>query len=149
MKNMLLALTLVAATAVHAQPAPVAASAPWARAVLQGQASSAAYMTLTAREPLTLLGATSPAAGIIEVHEMWMDGDVMKMRARDSVALAPGKPLELRPGGYHFMLMDLKAPFRAGMAVPLTLQFRDAQGRVRELQVSAPVAFAPPTAHKH
>lgn len=150
MKNLLLAVAFAAASAAaQAQPAPVTAAAPWARVVLQGQANSAAYMTLTAREPLTLTGASTPAAGIVEVHEMWMDGDVMKMRARETVTLRPGEPLVFRPGGYHFMLMDLKAAFRPGMVVPMTLQFRDAQGKARELQVSVPVAPAAPAMHKH
>lgn len=128
--------------------ASVAAEGGWARTVLPGQASSGAYMTLTSREPLTLVGAVSPAAGIIEIHQMKMDGDVMKMRAVDTLELAPGKPLEFRPNGYHFMLMDLKAGFRAGSRVPLTLQFRDARGKPRELKLSLPVATAAPATHK-
>lgn len=148
MKRMLFAAALVAASAAQAQPAPVDVGSPWARVVLQGQASSAAYMTLTAREPLTLTGATTPAAGIVEVHEMWMDGDVMKMRARETVALPAGQPVSFRPGGYHFMLMDLKAAFRPGTTVPMTLQFRDAQGKARELAVSVPVAAGAPMMHK-
>lgn len=148
MKHFLPAFAIVLAAAAQAQPAPVAVSAPWARAVMQGQSNSAAYMTLTAAEPLTLTGASSPAAGVVEIHEMWMEGDVMKMRARESVALPAGQAVSFRPGGYHLMLMDLKAAFRPGMVVPLTLQLRDAQGRVRELKVEAPVAFVPPQGHK-
>lgn len=148
MKNLFLAVACVAAFAAQAQPAPVAVEAPWARMVLQGQSNSAAYMTLTAREPLTLTGASTPAAGIVEVHEMWMDGDVMRMRAREGVELRAGEPLVLRPGGHHFMLMDLKAAFRPGTVVPMTLQFRDAQGKPRELQVQVPVALAAPAMHK-
>jgi len=139
----------VAAAAAQAQPAPVDAAGAWARVVLQGQASSAAYVTLTAREPLTLTGAASPAAGIIEIHQMKMEGDVMKMRAADTLELPVGKPVELKPGGYHFMLMDLKAAFRAGTQVPLTLQFRDAGGKPRELKLSVPVAHAAPAPHPH
>lgn len=130
----------VAAVAAPAPPAPVKVEAGWARAVLPGQGSSGAYMTFTAREPLTLTGARSPAAGIIEIHQMKMDGDVMKMRAVDTLELAPGQPVEFKPGGYHFMLMDLKAAFREGTQVPLTLQFRDGRGQARELKVSLPVA---------
>lgn len=148
MKHLFLAVALVATSAAQAQPAPVDIGSPWARVVLQGQASSAAYMTLTAREPLTLTGATTPAAGIVEVHEMWMDGDVMKMRARETVALPAGQAVSFRPGGYHFMLMDLKAAFRPGTVVPMTLQFRDAQGKARELSVSVPVTAAAPMMHK-
>lgn len=150
MKNILVAATLaVVPLLALAQPAPVAVQGGWARSVLQGQASSGAYMTFHAREPLTLVGAESPAAGIIEIHQMKMEGDVMKMRAVDTLELPAGKPVELKPGGYHFMLMDLKAAFRAGMQVPMTLQFRDAQGKRRELKVSLPVANAAPAAHRH
>lgn len=149
MKNFLFAIAMGLAGLAHAQTeAPVKVDGAWARVLLQGQASSGAYMTFTAREPLTLTGAESPAAGIIEIHQMKMDGDVMKMRAVDTLALPAGKAVALKPGGYHFMLMDLKAAFRPGMVVPLTLQLRDAQGRVRELKVEAPVAFVPPQAHQ-
>jgi periplasmic copper chaperone A len=149
MKNLLIAAALAVPFLAQAQPAPVAVQGGWARTVLQGQASSGAYMTFQAREPLTLVGAASPAAGIIEIHQMKMEGDVMKMRAVDTLDLPAGQPVEFKPGGYHFMLMDLKAAFRAGTQVPLTLQFRDARGKPRELKVSLPVANAAPAAHKH
>jgi hypothetical protein len=133
----------------QAQPAaPVAVDGAWARAALQGQPTSAAYMTLTAREPLTLVGATSPAAGSVELHEMKMEGDVMKMRAVDKLDLPAGQSLELKPGGYHFMLMDLKAQFKPGLVVPLTLRLRDAKGAERTLAVALPVAAAAPAPHK-
>lgn len=150
MKNILFAMSLAFAGLAQAQAAaaPVTVTGAWARVVLPGQASSAAYMTFTAREPLTLTGAVSPAAGIIEIHQMKMEGDVMKMRAADTLDLIPGKAVELRPAGYHFMLMDLKAAFRAGTRVPMTLQFRDAKGRQRELKLAVPVAQAAPSAHK-
>jgi copper(I)-binding protein len=76
-----------------------------------------------------------------------MVGDVMKMRAADTLPLAPGKPLQLGPGGYHFMLMDLKAPFKAGSTIAMTLRFRDAKGGEQRLAVSVPVATGAPT-HK-
>ena len=152
MMHKLLAPFAFAAAAIvaHAQPAaPVAVDGAWARAALQGQPTSAAYMTLTAREPLTLVGASSPAAAHIELHEMKLDGDVMRMRAVDTLALPAGQGVELKPGGYHFMLMDLQAQFKPGLLVPLTLRLRDAKGAERTLQVSLPVAAAAPTQHKH
>jgi copper(I)-binding protein len=140
---------LAAACAVHAQTAaPVKVDGPWARAVLQGQVSSGAYMTLTAREALTLTGASSPAAAIVEIHQMKLEGDVMKMRALDELALPAGRAVEFKPGGYHFMLMDLRAAFKPDTHVPLTLQFRNAQGQARTLQVSVPVRLGPAT-HGH
>lgn len=137
------------ATAAFAQAtAPVEVRGAWARSTVAGQDSTGAYMTLTAREPLTLLGADTTAAGIVEIHEMKMVGDVMKMRAADTLPLAAGQPLQLAPGGFHFMLMDLKAPFKPGSRIAMTLRFRDAKGAERKLAVDVPVANAAP-AHKH
>jgi hypothetical protein len=151
MKKLLATLSLAAA-AVMAQAqtaAPLAVDGAWARVALQGQQSSAGYMTLTAKEPLTLLGATSPAAGTIELHEMKLDGDVMRMRAVDQLALPAGQPVELKPGGLHFMMMELNAQFKPGMVVPLTLRLKDAKGVERTQQVSLPVNAVAPAAHKH
>lgn len=149
MKALFAPLLFAAASATFAQAtAPVTVQGAWARSTVTGQDSTGAYMTLTAREPLTLLGAQTPAAGIVELHEMKMVGEVMKMRASDSLPLAPGQPLRLAPGGYHFMLMDLQAPFKAGSAFPMTLLFRDARGKESRLAVTVPVAAMPPAA-KH
>jgi hypothetical protein len=142
--KILLAPLLVAASLAHAA-APVAVEGAWARVAVKGQDSSGAYMTITAREPLTLLGAETPAAGIVEIHQMLMQGDVMKMRAAGALPLAPGQPLKLGPGGYHFMLMDLKVPFTAGSQITMTLRFKDAKGQVQTLPVTVPVAVKRPS----
>jgi copper(I)-binding protein len=144
MKHWIAPLLLAAACVAQAQVTPVQVERPWARATVQGQMASGAFMTLTAREPLTLTGAQSPAAGIVEIHQMKMVGDVMKMSPVESLPLKAGEPLNFAPGGYHFMLMDLKAPLRAGTAIPLTLRFQDAQGAPRTLDVSVPVQLAMP-----
>ena len=145
MRKLLASLTLVtAALCAHAANAPVTVQGAWARPIVPGQQSSGAYMTLTAREPLTLLGARTPAAGIVEIHQMKMEGDIMKMRAAADLPLVPGKPLQLAPGGYHFMLMDLQDPFKAGTQIPFTLRFRDAKGKVSTMQVRVPVQMAAP-----
>jgi periplasmic copper chaperone A len=135
--------------AIVAQPVAVKVERAWARSTVQGQDSSGAYMTLTAAEPLTLLGAATPAAGIVEIHQMKMEGDVMKMRAVDTLPMKPGVPLQFAPNSYHFMLMDLKAPFRAGTKVQMTLRFRDAKGAERTQDVAVPVSLAAPAAHGH
>lgn len=157
MKNILIAAALAcAATAGLAQStAPVSAEGAWARASVQGQKASGAFMTLTAREPVSLVGASSPAAGFAEVHEMKMEGDVMRMRAvAGGIALAPGKALELKPGGYHLMLQELKGPLKPGTTVPLTLLFKTAQGEERRLELAVPVSATAPAGaaqggHKH
>jgi copper(I)-binding protein len=106
-------------------------------------------MTLTAAEPLTLLGAATAAAGIVEIHQMKMEGDVMKMRAVDKLPMKPGVPLQFAPNGYHFMLMDLKSPFRAGSSIRMTLRFRDGKGVERTQDVTVPVSLTAPEAHRH
>ena len=140
---------LIAATlwigAVQAQTtAPVAVDGAWARASVQGQKATGAFMRLTAAETTRLVRAESPVAGVVEVHEMKMEGDVMKMRAVPGLDLPAGKAVDLKPGGYHVMLMDLKAPLAKGANVPLTLVFQDAKGVESQQQVQVPVATMAP-----
>ena len=142
--------------AIAQTQAPVQVDAPWVRVSVPGQKTSGAFMRLTAREPLSLVGAVSPVAGAVEVHEMKMDGEVMRMRAVPSLPLPAGQAVELGPGGYHLMLLDLKAPLQAGTKVPLTLLLRDAQGKEQRLALELPVsarapgnAPAPAHGHKH
>jgi periplasmic copper chaperone A len=138
-----------------AQTAAVKVDGAWARATVQGQKGTGAFMSLTARDGAQLIGVSSPVAGVAEVHEMKMDGDVMKMRAVPSLDLPAGKKVELKPGGYHVMLMDLKAPLAKDSTVPLTLLLRDAKGVESKLELKLPVATAAPGAagataeHKH
>src|SRR5260221_175469 len=94
----------------HADAAHVKADAAWARASVPGQQATGAFMRLTAEEPLRLVGVESPAAGLAEVHEMKMEGDVMRMRAIDGLDLPKGVAVDLKPGGYHVMLQhDVEA----------------------------------------
>ncbi|WP_255440586.1 copper chaperone PCu(A)C [Caenimonas sedimenti] len=138
---------MLAAGAMQAQEAAVRVDGAWARASVQGQSGTGAFMTLTAREPLTLVGVSTPVAGVAELHEMKMEGDVMKMRAIEGLALPGGRPVELKPGGHHLMLMELKMPLKPDTRVPVTLHLRDAKGALRKLEVSVPVAVRAP--HKH
>jgi hypothetical protein len=138
-------LWLCLAHAAFAQaPAPVTAVGVWARASVQGQRSSGAFMTLTASEPVTLVGIATPVAGIAGVHEMKMEGDVMRMRPVQALDLPANKPVQLAPGGYHLMLQELKAPLKADTTIPLTLTFRTAKGEQRQLALQVPVSVMPP-----
>ena len=134
---------VVASAAAAAQPVQV--SNAWMRPTVPGQQATGAYMSLTAPKALTLVGISTPAAGIAEVHEMKMDGDVMKMREIPALALPAGKTVNLKPGGLHVMLMDLKQPFTKGNRVPMTLRFKDATGVESKLIVVLPVAMSAPT----
>ena len=134
---------LVAGSAI-AQTAAVKVEGAWARASVPGQMGTGAFMKLTAKDGAKLVGASSPAAGVTEVHEMKMEGDVMKMRAIPALDLPAGKAVELKPGGYHIMLLDLKAPLAKDTAVPLTLTFKDAKGVESKLELKVPVAARAP-----
>jgi copper(I)-binding protein len=107
---------------------------------------------------MQLVSVSTPVAGTAEVHEMKMEGDVMRMRPAERIDLRPGEPLELKPGGLHLMLQELKRPLEAGTTVPLTLTLRDAKGVERRLDLQLPVALQAPGAaapaagmqmHKH
>ena len=120
----------------------------WVRTAVPGQMGTGAFMKITARDDVRLVSASSPVAGITEVHEMKMDGGVMKMRAMaDGLELPAGKTVELKPGGLHLMLMDLKAALPKDSTVPVTLVFKDAKGVQSKLELKLPVAATP--IHKH
>lgn len=134
------------AASAQSSAAPVAVEGAWARASVPGQKASGAFMRLTAREATRLVRVDSPVAGVAEVHEMKMDGGVMKMRALPGLDLPAGQAVELKPGGYHVMLLDLKAPLEKGSTVPLTLVFKDAKGAESLLQLQLPVGTQAPGA---
>ena len=117
----------------------------WARATVKGQMATGAFMTLTAKDGAKLVGATSPVAGVGQVHEMKMDGGVMKMaEVKGGLELPAGKAVELKPGGYHVMLMDLKEPLMKDSTIPLTLTFKDAKGVESKVELKLPVAMTAP-----
>mgnify|MGYP002039149721 FL=1 len=147
MKTLLHTAAIVAAllsAPAWAQTAAVKVEGAWARASVQGQKATGAFMRLTAKDGARLVRAESPAAGLAEVHEMKMEGDIMKMRAVPTLDLPAGKTVELKPGGYHIMLLDLKAPLAKDSAVPITLVFQDAKGVESKLNLTVPVGTAAP-----
>ena len=151
------ALTFIGLAAfAAAQTAAVRVEGAWARATVQGQKGTGAFMNITAKEGTRLVGVSSPVAGVAEVHEMKMENDIMKMRAVQGLDLPAGQTVSLKPGGYHLMLMDLKAPLMKDSTVPVTLRFKDAKGVETKLDVVLPVGLAAPDvvtdkpgAHKH
>ena len=141
------ALTCALSGGVWAQTAnvKVEVEGAWARATVQGQKGTGAFMKITAPEGAKLVGASSPAAGVTEVHEMKMDGDVMRMRALpQGLPLPAGQPVALTPGGYHVMLMDLKATLPKDSTIPLTLTFKDAKGVESTQELTRPVDTSAP-----
>ena len=129
------AAAICLAASAHAQ---TTVKDPWARATVAQQKASGAFMQLKSAKGGKLLSASSPVAGVVEIHEMAMDGNVMKMRAVPSLDLPAGKAVDLKPGGYHVMLMDLKKPLTAGDTVPITLVVESA-GQRETVEVKAAV----------
>ncbi len=138
MKHTVLA-TLIATVCSTSAFAQVAVKDAWVRATVPQQTATGAFMQLTAPADSKLIEAKSSIAGIVEIHEMKMENNVMKMRAVEGVVLPAGKAVELKPGGYHVMLMDLKGQVKADDRVPLTLVFegRDKKRETVEIKAAA------------
>jgi periplasmic copper chaperone A len=139
----LMAFSLIGASA---QAQGVQIRDAWVRSTVTGQKGSGAFMKITAKDGARLTGVSSPLAGVAEVHEMKMEGDVMKMRAVPVLDIPAGGTVELKPGGYHLMLMDLKQALPVGSTVPVTLMFKDGKGAESRVEVKLPVTTTAPAA---
>lgn len=128
------AALLLASLAAQAQ---VKVDDPWVRATVAPQKATGAFMQLTSAAPAKVVAASSPVAGVVEIHEMKMDDGVMKMRAVEALPLPAGQAVALKPGSYHVMLMQLKGPIKAGETVPLTLTVEAADGKRSTVDVKA------------
>jgi copper(I)-binding protein len=155
MKRIAFTALIVAALPVMAQ---VTIKDPWVRATVSQQKATGAFMQITSAQDARLVEAKSPLAGVVEVHEMTLEKDVMKMRALpNGLDLPAGKSIELKPGGYHVMLMDLKQQMKEGDTVPMTLVVEGKDKKRSTIEVKAAVKAlttqAKPadanSAHKH
>jgi periplasmic copper chaperone A len=153
----LAAFVFVSSTGI-AQTQLIEVKNAWVRTAVPGQTATGAFMTITHKDGARLVRGVSPVAGVTEIHEMKMEGDVMKMRALpQGVELPAGRAVDLVPGGYHIMLMDLKNPLPKDAVVPITLWFKDAKGVESQMELKLPVAARAPNAkpgaamseHKH
>ncbi|RZU02751.1 hypothetical protein EV670_0780 [Rivibacter subsaxonicus] len=117
----------------------VTVSDPWVRATVAQQPATGAFMQLLSVQGARVLEARSPAAAMVEIHEMKMDGGVMQMRPVQALELPAGKTVELKPGGYHVMLMGLKQQLKEGDSVPLSLVVETAGGKRETIELKAPV----------
>jgi len=133
--SFLLAISLFSAMAI----AEVTVKDAWVRGTVAAQTTTGAFMTITSSEEAKLVGARSGIAKTTEIHQsMLMDG-VNHMHAADAVALPAGKPIELKPGGYHVMLMGLARPVAAGQKVAIELTIEDKRGKRSKVEVQADV----------
>ncbi len=104
-------------------------SQAWSRATPKGAKTGGGSLTIENKgtAPDRLIGGSADVASSVQVHEMSMEGGVMKMRpVENGLTIEPGKTVKLAPGGYHLMMMDLKQPLKRGDRVPVTLEFEKA-----------------------
>jgi len=139
MKTFKLTLLAVAATLALAAQAQTTVKDAWVRGTVAQQKASGAFMHITSASGGKLVSVSSPVAGVAEIHEMAMDGNVMRMRAVPMLELPAGKAVELKPGGYHVMLLDLKQQLRNGDTVPLSLVVEGKDGQRETVEIKAPV----------
>ena len=140
----ILGLGLFAAGAAYAGGIEV--KAPWTRATVAGASVAAGYLAIENKgaEADRLTGASTAAAEKVEIHEMRMEDDIMKMRALpEGVEIKPGETVTLKPGGVHLMLFGLKQRLIPGATVPVTLSFARAGQIAVVLPVQSVGAMAP------
>ena len=116
--------------------AQVTVKDPWVRATVPQQKTTGVFLQITSAKDARLVEARSPAANVVELHEMTMVDNVMKMRAVPGLALPAGKVVELKPGGYHVMV-DLKQQIKDGDRVPLTLVIEGKDHKRETVEVNA------------
>jgi len=136
----LLSIALMAfAASIQAQDAKVGSikiENAYVRATAPGQPAAGAFMKIdNSGAADQLLSASSPAAGEVQLHQMLMEGNVMKMGQVKDIAVPANGSVDLKPGGYHIMLMNIKAPLKAGETVPVKLKF----AKAGEVEVKLPV----------
>ncbi len=142
LRMILIAVCAAAAAASVPARAQVDVKSAWVRGTVAAQKTTGAYMELKSANDSRLVGVESPIAGMAEVHEMRMDKNVMRMRAVPKLELPAGRIVELKPGGYHVMLIDLKKPLKKGDTVPLKLKIENKDKTISTVEVKAEVRDA-------
>jgi copper(I)-binding protein len=145
MKYLLLALLFPISLPALAQ---IEIENPWSRVTTPGAKIAAGYMTIRNKSaaPDRLLGGSSPLASKVETHVTMKDGDIMRMREVKGYEVPAKGSFELKPGGAHLMLVDIKKPFKEGDRIPVTLRFEKAG----EVKTQFVVSSGPPGEHtKH
>ncbi|MBM3344998.1 MAG: copper chaperone PCu(A)C [Betaproteobacteria bacterium] len=146
----LIGLSAAAAHSVDYKAGDLQIGHPYARATPPGATVAGAYLSIENKGKTAdkLLRAASPVAGLVELHSMRMDGNVMRMRAVPAIDVPAGASVKLAPGGLHVMLQELKRPLKSGERVPLTLVFERA-GEVKvDLAVESASAAPAGSAHR-
>lgn len=147
------AVWVFAAVLPMAGQAQIEVKNAWARSTVPGQSGTGAFMTITAPQGAKLVGVSSPVAGVSELHEMAMEGNVMKMRAIPFLDLPVGRAVELKPGGYHVMLMDLQRHLKSGEKIRIDFRLELSDGKKTTQPVEVEVRSREPanasSGHSH
>ena len=138
-------ITTAMSFTAHAQ---VAIKDAWVRATVGPQKVTGAFMQITATQDAKLVAVQSGAAKKVELHTMEMDKDVMRMREIESLDLPAGKAVELKPGSYHIMLIDLNKPVKEGDTVAITLVIENKDKKRENIKVKATAKSLTSSSHK-
>jgi len=136
MRSLLFAALAMAAGLAQAS---VTATDAWVRGTVPAQTTTGVFVTLHSSEESRLVAVTTPAARSAEIHASEQKQGVMHMHALDAIALPAGQRVELKPGGFHIMLVGLTRALGAGDTVPLTFTFEDRKGKRTRIEVRAEV----------
>ncbi len=132
--------TIVSTAFILPAHAEVTVKEPWVRATVTQQKATGAFMQITSTQDARLVAVQSPIAGVVEIHEMSMEKDIMRMRAMPGgLELPAGKTVELKSGGYHVMLMGLKQQMKEGAEVPMTLIIESKDKKRSAIEIKATV----------
>ncbi len=136
-----LAAALLVSFASHAvgNTDDIETSGGWIRATAPGQDQAGADLSITSKQSVTLIGASSPACKAVQLHTMTSENGMMRMREVKAIELPAGKRVNLRKSGYHLMMVGLKAPLKEGEMVPFTLSIKVDKHRVVKVETTAEV----------
>lgn len=131
------AASLTVVSLMNPAHAQVTVSDPWVRATVPQQKATGMFASVVSAKGGKVVSASSPVADVVEIHEMAMENNVMRMRAIPALDLPAGKAVELKPGGFHVMLMGLKQQVKEGDSVPVTLVIEGKDGKRENVEVKA------------
>lgn len=148
-KVLAFAAGLVFASAAVAQTSQPEITNAWARATPGSAQPGVVYLTVQSPTADRLVSVSSPVAKKAELHTMSMSGTVMQMRPVAGIDIPAGRPVTLKPGGEHIMLLGLEHALKEGQTFPLTLTFEKAGGRTVSVPVEKVGATGPvPASHR-
>ncbi|OIR15740.1 hypothetical protein GALL_32410 [mine drainage metagenome] len=139
MKKILCACFLAMLAVSQAYADEVKVTKAWTRATAPGQDSASVQLTITSKKDATLIGVASGSAQSGEIHSMVMEGEMMKMRALESLPLPAKTPVTLGADGNHLMLIGLRSPLKAGHKLPFALTVKFADGHTSVIRVLAAI----------